>query len=141
MRLFRDKKGNVRVIEALLASLLLLSSLTLIPMAQKRQDNQVETLSSTAMQTLLSLNSDGQLSSLVDEANWAALRCLIQSCISPTLWFNLTVFDENMVCLNPTPICSGSLISQNTASVDFAIAGISGNFHVYIMRLQVGRLT
>jgi hypothetical protein len=135
-----DKKGQVRVVEALLASLLLLSSLTLIPAVQKRSENTAETLSSTARQVILSLNSDGHLSSLVDEEKWTAIRSCVQSCLPFTMWFNLTVFDENMTCLNDVPICSGSPVSENTASVDCVIASLNSDFSVYILRLQVGRL-
>jgi hypothetical protein len=56
------------------------------------------------------------------------------------MWFNLTVFDENMTCLNDVPICSGSPVSENTASVDCVIASLNSDFSVYILRLQVGRL-
>jgi len=135
-----DKRGNVRVIEALLASILLLSSLTLIPIAQKHEDNSVEMLSSTAKQVLLGLNSDGHLSNLVDEENWTAIRSSVQACIPLTTWFNLTVYDADMVPLNDTPITSGTAISENTASVDCLIASLNSSFSVYIIRLQVGRL-
>lgn len=140
MRLINDRKGNVRVVEALLASLLLLSSLTLIPVAQKRSDNPAETLDLTATQVLLSLNGDGHLSSLIDLRDWGAIRSCVQSCFPLSVWFNLTVFDENMACLNPVPISTGSLICENTASVDTVIASMNSTFSVYVVRLQVGRL-
>jgi hypothetical protein len=140
MRLLRDKRGNVRVIEALLASMLLLSSLTLIPVAQERAENPAGTLASTARQALLSLNGDGHLSDLIDQRDWGAIRSCVQSCFPFSMWFNLTVFDENMTCLNSVPISTGSLASQNTASVDIVIANTNSTFSVYVVRLQIGRL-
>jgi hypothetical protein len=139
MRLLEDKTGQVRIVEALLASMLLLSSLTLIPAAQEHVGNSAGTFASMATQTLLTLNSDGSLASLVDEENWTAIRSCVQSCLPLSVWFNITVFDANMDCLNTVPICSGSLISENTASVDTMIASSNSTFSVYIVRLQVGR--
>jgi hypothetical protein len=139
MRLLNDKRGNMRVVEGLLASLLLLSSLTLIPVVQKHHENPVEDLTETANQLLLSLNGEGDLSRLVDEENWSAIRSSIQVCLSPMIWFNFTVFDENMICLNDILICSGNLIGENAVAVEYVMPSLSSNFHVYLVRLQVGR--
>jgi len=140
LRLLNNKRGNVRVIEAFLASILLLSSLTLIPSVRKHEGNPTETLSSTARQILLSLNSNGHLSNLLDEENWTALRSCVQAFVPLTMWFNLTVFNPDMVPLNDAQITSGTAISENTAAFDCVIASLSSSFSVYIVRLQLGRL-
>ncbi len=138
MRLLKDKKGQVRVIEALFASVLLLSSLTLIPMVQRSYSNDAtDALSSTALNVLVSLDSDGHLANLVDNQNWTAIQSLVQSCIPLTVWFNLTVFDQNMARLNDAHICSGGLVSDKVQSAEYVCASTSGNYAVYIIRLQL----
>lgn len=138
MRLLKDKKGQIRVIEAFFASVLLLSSLTLIPMVQRSQSSGVTgTLSSTAFNLLVSLDSGGHLADLVDDQNWTDIQNLVQSFVPLTVWFNLTVFDQNMAHLNDFPICSGGSVSDTIQSADYVCASTSANYAVYIIRLQL----
>jgi hypothetical protein len=133
----KDNKGQMRIIEAFFASILLLSSLTLIPAAQNNSTNSYSSLSSAAYNILVSLDSNGHLSTFIDNESWIDLRSSIQSSISPSVWFNLTVFDENMTCINDTPICSGSAVSNNIAAVNYVCASTSRDYAVYIIRLQL----
>lgn len=137
MRLLRDNKGQIRVIEAFFASVLLLSSLTLIPMVQRSPNSGADALSSTALNVLTSLDSNGHLAELVDSGNWTALKSSIQSAIPVTVWFNLTVFDENMNQLNPYQISSGSPVSDRIEAADYVCASTSPNYSLYVLRLQL----
>jgi hypothetical protein len=137
VRLLKDNKGQIRIIEAFFASILLLSSLTLIPVVQKNSSDSTEILSSTAQNILLSLDSDGQLASLIGNESWINLKSCIQSSLSPMVWFNLTVFDENMTLVNDVPITSGSPINDRIVAVDYVCASTSSNYAVYIIRLQL----
>ncbi len=138
MRLLKDNRGQIRVIEAFFASVLLLSSLTLIPMAtQKTADDTTEVLSLKAQQVLMSLDSNGYLSNLIGDGNWTVLKDCVQSVLPLTLWFNLTVFNENMTQLNDVPICSGSAVSDEIGSTDYVTANPSSDYAVYIVRLQL----
>ena len=137
MRLLKDNKGQIRIIEAFFAAVLLLSSLTLIPMVQERSGDSTGNLSSTAHNILMSLDSDGQLAGLIDNESWINLKSCIQSSLSPMMWFNLTVFDENMIRINDIPITSGNAVNDRIAAVDYVCASTSGNYAVYIIRLQL----
>lgn len=137
MRLLKDNRGQIRIIEAFFASILLLSSLTLIPATQNNSNDSTETLASTAHNVLMSLDSNGYLTSLVSNQSWINLKSSIQSSLSPMMWFNLTVFDENMTRINDVPICSGSAVSDRIVAVDYVCAGTSSNYAVYIIRLQL----
>lgn len=137
MRLLRDNKGQIRVIEAFFASVLLLSSLTLIPVVQRSPNNSADALSSTALNVLTSLDSNGHLAELVDSGNWTALKSNIQSAIPVTVWFNLTVFDENMNPLNPFQISSGSPVNDRIEAADYVCPSTSANYSLYILRLQL----
>jgi len=136
VRLLKDKKGQIRIIEAFFASILLLSSLTLIP-ATQNNSNDSTILASTGRNVLMSLDSNGYLASLVSNQSWINLKSSIQSSLSPMVWFNLTVFDENMTCINDVPICSGSAVSDRIVSVDYMCAGTSSSYVIYIIRLQL----
>ena len=136
MRLLKDNRGQIRIIEAFFASILLLSSLTLIP-ATQNNSNDSTILASTARNVLMSLDSNGYLASLVSNQSWINLKSSIQSSLSPMVWFNLTVFDENMTCINDVPICSGSAVSDRIVSVDYVCAGTSSSYVIYIIRLQL----
>ena len=39
-----------------------------------------------------------------------------------TVWFNLTVFDQNMHVVNPFPICNAGAVSEKIISVDYICA-------------------
>ena len=137
MRLLKDKKGQIRTIEAFFAAILLLSSLTLIPMAKEHSSDPTEVLSSTAYNILISLDSNGELARLIDNESWINLKNCIQSALSPMLWFNLTVFDESMTRVNDIPITSGTAVNDRIAAVDYVCASTSSNYAVYIIRLQL----
>jgi hypothetical protein len=140
LRLLEDKKGQIRIIEAFFASVLLLSSLTLIPMVQERSGDSTGNLSSTAHNILMSLDSDGQLAGLIDNESWINLKSCVQSSLSPMLWFNLTVFDETRTPINDVPITSGSAVNDRMVAVDYVCASTSGDYTVYIVRLQLAEV-
>ena len=137
MRLLKDNRGQIRIIEAFFASILLLSSLTLIPATQNNSSDSTEILASAAHNVLMSLDSNGYLASLVSNQSWINLKSSIQSSLSPMVWFNLTVFDENMACVNDVPMCSGSAVSDRIVAVDYVCSSTSSNYAVYIIRLQL----
>ena len=140
MRILKNKRGQVRVIEAFFAAVLLLSSMTLIPAFQKTTNDSNTVLSSKALNILESLDSDGHLATLVDEKNWTALQSLLESVIPPALWFNITVIGEDINALNPYPICSGSAISDHIEASEYICASTSSTFAVYTLRLQLAGL-
>jgi hypothetical protein len=137
VRLLKDNKGQIRIIEAFFASILLLSSLTLIPAVQKRSSDSTEILSSTAHNILISLDNNGHLADLISNESWINLKSCIQSSLSPMVWFNLIVFNENMTQINDIPITSGSPVNDKIAAVDYVCASTSSNYAVYIIRLQL----
>ena len=137
MKLLKDNKGQIRVIEAFFAAILMLSALTLIPAVQERSSDSTEVLSSAAQNILMSLDSNGHLAGLISNESWINLKSGIQSALSPMVWFNLTVFDENMKPINDIPITSGSPVNDKIVAVDYVCASASSNYAVYIIRLQL----
>jgi len=136
-RLLNNNRGQIRVIEAFFAAILLLSVLALIPKTPDTTDNSSETLSTTAYNTMLSLDSDGQIANLIEKQSWSELKALVQSALPVAAWFNLTVFDQDMAIVNDIPICNGSPVSDRVVAVNYVCASVSGDFTVYLVRLQV----
>jgi hypothetical protein len=136
LRLINDKKGQVRVIEAFFASVLLLSCLTLVP-AQTDLEESSGNLSSTAENVLLSLDSNGKLGLLVDSADWVTLKSCVESALPLTVWFNLTVFDKDMNSLNNFPMCNGGAVSEQIVSIQYVCASQNSTYQIYILQLQL----
>ena len=139
MKLLKNRKGQVRLIEAIIATALLMSCLTLIPSQPKVNDSS-SSLSSIAENTLLSLDSNGQLANLVANGNWAALTDLVESALPLTVWFNLTVFDDSMNVLNCYPICNSGAVSNNIVSLDYVCASPNSTYNIYILQLQLSQV-
>ncbi len=136
MKLLNNKKGQIRVIEAFLASVMLLSCLTLIP-AQTPQHPQNGNLASQAQNVLLSLDSNGHLSKLIDAADWVGLQKSVAAALPLTVWFNLTVYDADMHPLNAFPICNGGVVSDRVASASYVCASQNSTYTVYVLTLQL----
>jgi hypothetical protein len=130
----------VRVIEAFFASVLLLSTLTMISAVQKNTSESNNVLSSTAFNTLATLDNNGHLAEIIDQKNWTTLQSCIETVLSPSLWFNLTVYDENMTPVNTTPICSGSSIGNHIEAADYLCASMNSHYTVYFIRLRLAGL-
>jgi hypothetical protein len=134
LKLLTNKKGQVRVIEAFLASLLLTGCIAIIPIYSYHVP---QNLYSEASNILASLDSNGELAILIDNENWQQLKDTINSAIPLTLWYNLTVYDENANILNPVSISSSGVVNDNINSIDYMSVSPNSQFTVYILRLQI----
>lgn len=141
MKLLRDERGQIRIIEAFFASLLILSTIALIPSQPPAANTTNEVLQRKGQDALMTLDRNGYLSTLIKNGNWTVLRKCLMSLLSPAIWFNLTVFDENMNAVNNTPISSGSPVSDKIVSAEYVCAGISREYRVYVVRLQLSSVT
>ena len=141
MRLLKDNKGQIRIIEAFFASALILSSLALIPSGTMVTNSNTQILSSTATHVLTTLDSDGFLSTLIENSSWTTLRECVESTLSPSMWFNLTVFNDNMQQINDVQISSGNPVGQTIVSTEYVCASVSANYNIYIIRLQLSTVS
>ena len=136
MRLIDNKKGQVRVIEAFFASMLILSCLTLIP-AQATPKSSAVNLAWKAQNVLSTLDSGGQLASLVYTHDWVKLGECIESALPLTTWFNLTVYDKNLNVINDFPISNGGSVSDRITSVNYVCVSQNSTYAVYVLQLQL----
>jgi hypothetical protein len=115
--------------------------LTLVPAPRNARDTSDQTLISMGQNALISLDNNGYLSKLIENESWITLRECIQSSFPPTVWFNLTVFDENNTVLNNIPISSGSPVNEKIVSLDYVCASQSRNYSIHLIRLQLAVVT
>jgi hypothetical protein len=136
MKLLADKKGQVRVIEAFFAAMLMLSCLTLIP-TQENPRNIIVNQAWKAENVLLALDCDGHLAKLIDNHDWEKLEMCVESALPLTTWFNLTVFDKNQNVLNEFPISNGGAINGNIVSFSYVCVDQESAFTIYVLQLQL----
>jgi hypothetical protein len=136
LRFLNNKKGQVRVIEAFFASMLLLGCLALIP-AQATPRISTVNIVWKAQNVLLTLDGDGHLADLIDNHDWASLEQIVESALPLTTWFNLTVSDQNQNILNPFPISNGGAFSGNIVSYNYVSVSQSRTFAIYVLQLQL----
>ena len=113
-----------------------MSCLALIPSSSSVPDS-TGNLISRAQNILLSLDGNGRLATLIDNQNWAALKDCLESALPLTVWFNLTVFNQDMNIMNPFPICNAGTVSDKIVSVNYVCASPNSTYTIYILRLQL----
>lgn len=141
MKLLKDNKGQIRIIEAFFASVLILSTIALIPSPPPLVDTTNGVLQLKAQDMLTTLDRNGYLSTLIENGNWSALRECLESSLSPAVWFNLTVFDENMNPVNNMPISSGNTAGEKVISAEYVCASTNRDYKIYVVRLQLSNVT
>ena len=137
MRLLNDKRGQVRVIEAFFASMLLLSVLTLIPLQNNVKNASDQNLTSTAQHVLLTLDNNGYLSKQIENGSWTQITKCLQAALPPTMWFNLTVLNETNAEMNDIRMSSGNSINEESFSFDYLCVNQGPNYATYLLRLQL----
>lgn len=137
MNLGKNQNGQIRIIEALFASMLLLSSLALIPSKIESGNSNEQRLSPRALEVLVALDSNGYLSKLIENRSWNTMVECLEPCLSPTTWFNMSVYNDAGQCLNNIQITNGGPINEKIYSTDYICVSQNSNFGIYIIRLQL----
>ena len=137
MSFISNQRGQIRTIEAFLASLPILSTIALVPTQFSIEKTHYDTHYSEGTQVLISLDSSGELSSIIENENWQSLKKSIQSMLPVSLWFNLTVFDSDMNTLNDVAVSNGGAINEEIVAVNYVCASSNENYSVYLVRLQL----
>jgi hypothetical protein len=87
----RANKGQIRIVEAFLAVLIVFSSFTLSANLTVSQNKpQREDLAIDGLNTLMKLNADGSLSNYITNKNWTSLQEAVNLALPTGVSFNLT---------------------------------------------------
>jgi hypothetical protein len=131
-------RGQIRIIEAFLAVLVIFSSFavssTFTPM---QSANRREDLASVGFQALMRLDSDGNLGKHIANGNWTALRDALNTVLPAGICFNLTVYNDQMQQVNNATISNGGFSSQQIAFVEYLCTTQEPNFQCYIIHLNL----
>jgi hypothetical protein len=141
-----EKKGQMRIIEALLASFVILFAITFInifattPLSQTYETIELEKV---GYNVLHDLDEQNLLSRFVFNQEWTNLTAALMVSLPPDVYFNLTVYDLEGSRINSVPIRYGSsqVFSESTwvASVTYVLPGYQTNYNPRILILQLVR--
>ena len=132
-----NKKGQIRMLEAFLAVLTIFStSIISITFSPPTNFNDEKLLSTSGMQALIELDSEGTLGKLIDKRNWTAMRESLEILLPVGVSYNVTVYDDAMGQINDFTVGNG-LKGQKVVSVEYPCASQSLECAFYLVRLQL----
>jgi hypothetical protein len=132
-----DEKGQIRMLEAFLAVLVIFSaSIISITFSSPTNFNDEKILSTSGMQALIELDSDGTLGKLIDERNWTAITENLKILLPAGVSYNVTVYEDATNQINNSTIGNG-LRSQRVVSIEYPCVSQSTECHFYLVRLQL----
>jgi len=135
-------RGQIRIIEAFLAVLVIFSSFAVSSnLTMTQRTRRSEDLSPVGFQALMKLDSDGSLGKYIDDENWIALRNALNIVLQAGICFNLTVYNDLMQQVNNATISNGGCSSQQIAFVEYLCATREADFHCYIIHLRLAVAT
>jgi hypothetical protein len=134
----KANKGQIRIIEAFLAVIIVFSAFAVygnLPLNQNAE--RKDDLTSIGLNALMELDSDGVLGEYIANAEWSSLGEAISLLLPSGVTFNLTVYNSTMQQLNTEFIANGALNSQNTAFVEYICISQNASFQCYILHLYL----
>jgi hypothetical protein len=133
----RNKRGQIRIIEAFLSMLVLFSALTICSALFPPSDNnRQDTLASCGVQALIQLDRSGELDMMLHNENWTTLSDALKLLLPVGVSYNLTVFDESHQEVNGALISRGYL-EGDVVAVDYVCVGQRPQLSIYTLRLQL----
>ncbi|MEM2386379.1 MAG: hypothetical protein QXO67_05285, partial [Candidatus Bathyarchaeia archaeon] len=114
----RWNRGQIRVIEAFLATFIIFSALAVSAnLTTKSTRTPNNPLASIGTQALLQLDSDGSLAAYITAGNWSGLREALNLLLPAGVSFNLTVYNGQMRQINTETVSNGGFNSQEITLV------------------------
>jgi len=128
--------GQIRIIEAFLAVLIIFASFAIsanLTITQNTTNH--DDLASVGLQALIKLDSDGSLGKYIDNEEWTALRDTLNLVLPAGVAFNLTVYNEQLQQINTNVISNGGFSSQDITFVEYVCASRNSTFHCYLIHM------
>jgi len=152
MTMKNRNKGQMRVIETLLASFIVVLALAFAsifattPASQQYEATELEKI---GYNVLHDLDDQGLLPRFVYNAEWSNLRSALRVTLPSDVYFNLTVYNLNSVRLDDGSVLYGEPLtlatSKHIASITYGLAGYATQIYppraVYEPRIVVLQLT
>ena len=134
----RCRRGQIRVLEAFLAVIVVFGALLLSRPIYASYDDSTdqEILYSIGMNALMHLDQDGDLGRLISRRDWTEISNRLSILLPIGVSYNLTVYDEESNILNDSPVLSGDLNAKSVISIQYIVVDRKG-LNLYIVRLQL----
>lgn len=150
MRKIKNTKGQMRVIETILASFIIFSAFTFVnifavfPSSPKYEASDLEKMGHNILHDL---DEQGLLGRFVyDETEWDELALALMIFVPPDVYFELTIYDAQTppaIINQDFPIRYGApevfKASNSTASVSYVIPGRQAEYNPRTLVLQLVR--
>ena len=133
MKNLRETKGQMRVIETILASSIILVAVSFVGVLAVRPTSplyEMTDLEKMGYSALHDLDQQNLLAPFVYEGEWSTLRTALKITLPVDVYFNLTVYDlsgaklngENQVVYGDSATFSDA---KNIASVTYCLSGVA----------------
>jgi len=145
MRKARGASGQMRIIEALLASFLILFAIAfvnLFALTPASQTYEAGELEKVGFNVLHDLDEQRLLGRYIQNKEWANFTAALTVSLPTDVYFNLTVYDLNWRVVNTQPISYGTaqvFSSSFVASVTYVVPGYGASYSPKILVLQLVR--
>jgi len=133
-----DNKGQIKIIEAFLAISVMFSVLVLTaPMSSTPDLEKQEKLKKLGTQVLIKLDNNGTLGKLIEGENWTALKQSMDLLLPTGVFYNLTVYDENMQKVNTQEVGNSSQPGPEAVVIQYLCVTQSSDTRFYTIQLQL----
>ena len=118
-----DNRGQIRVLEAFFATVVVFGSLVLTGPAYVgyQSGNDTEVLYSLGLNTLIELDREGELGALIAQSNWTQISSRLSLLLPFGVSFNVTIYGENGEVVNTSLISEGSMEGRSVVSIQYLV--------------------
>ncbi len=136
-----NNTGQMRIIEVFLSIILFFSALTVATTLSPSSNLEIDqTLQQVDMNTLLSIDHEGELGRLIDEADWDSITDALKILLPASVTYNLSVYDRQMLLVNNVSISNGLLSNQDVISVQYPCTSSNAKATFYLLRLRLAKV-
>jgi hypothetical protein len=146
MRKTKKTKGQMRLVEALLASFIILVAITFLnviavtPLSPTYEPSNLEKMGNNVLHDL---DEKGLLSRFVYNEDWGTLTMALMVSLPPEIYFDLTVYYLNWTVVSDETMLYGDIevfeTSSYIASVTYIVPGYQTDYDPRILVLQLVR--
>lgn len=146
MGFVRDRRGQMRVIETIMASLIIVFAIAFIdlfavtPVSPRYESSELEKI---GYNVLHDLDEERLLARFVNNAEWVNLTSALAASLPTDVYFNLTIYDVSGTVVNNQPIRYGTnrVFTNSTyvASVTYVVPGYQLVYRPRVLVLQLVR--
>ncbi len=147
MKNMRDRRGQMRVIETVIASFIIVAALSffsIFAVSPPSPGYEMTDLEKTGYSALHDLDQQGLLTPLVYNSRWNDTRAILKMTMANDVYFNLTVkkLSDGSVSNAGFPILFGDpntfAEAKNVASITYCLVG-TGSYDPRILVLELTR--